>query len=333
MAEAPRTWRDIRLGVAVVALLVLALFVRWVTRGHNPFVEGYTLTMYVQDAQGLQEGSPVLLSGIWIGEVERIDILDLEARRRAQEIEGLETPNIRIVLGVDDLFRTQITNRSAARIAPRGASGAKYVRIVKGRVGGRPLRTGERVATLPALDFDFMLARGRRLVAGVESLNRHTAQVGLKLRAGGGSLGRFLQDPSDNEVAENWEDMNASAARVLRVMDEGRGILALERRSGRIRANLAALRAAADSIAARLDRREGTLGAFAADTALPSAIARLQATSARVEAKLDRGEGSLGRFMNDPELFRQIDVLRSQLDSLAAQVIEDPLGSVDVDLY
>ena len=41
---------------------------------------------------------------------------------------------------------------------------------------------------------------------------------------------------------------------------------------------------------------------------------------------------SLARFLNDPELYARLDSVAVALDSLEAQVAEDPLGSVNIDL-
>ena len=331
MAEA-RSWREVRLGIAVIAVLGLVLFLFWVQRGRNPFAEAYSLVFFVDDAEGLEEGAPVTLSGLRVGEVRRIDVMGPSAPARARHPDRLIGMNIQVVLDVIQRYREEITDRSRARISTRGVSGARYVRIEKGPAGGRPLRSGDRIATAPSLDVEFMLARGAQVVNAIESLNKHSAEVETKVRSGGGTLGRFLADPSDNAVAENFEGMNLRAARVMKSLNEGEGTLALERRTRRIRTNLDRFQASLGEIRRRMERGAGSLAAFATDRALLDALARLQATAAAVSEKLERGDGSLGRLLNDPELYDQLKALTLQLDSLTTQVMEDPLGSVDIDL-
>jgi phospholipid/cholesterol/gamma-HCH transport system substrate-binding protein len=318
-------WRDVRIGAAVVAFGALVLFLLWIGRGRNPFAEAYTLVFYVPNAKGLQEGAPVWLSGIRVGDVRQLDVLP---PRRA---DGAERMNIAVSLEIDERYRTEITDHALARIAPRGVSGGRDVRIDKGPVGGRPLRSGERIATAPSLDVEALLDRAARVVSAVEAFNREAAAVGDKVEAGGGSLGRFLADPADNAASEGFEEMNARAASVLRSIDEGSGTLALERRGGGIRRSVAALRESLERFGAAL--REGSLTAAAGDEALALALERLAVRIDRLETRLASGRGSLARFVNDPELYERLDSLAVALDSLKAQVGGDPLGAVDVDLH
>ena len=332
MAEVLRGFRDVRTGAAVVAVLLLLLLFFWGQRGRNPFADAYSLVLFVEDARGLQEGDPVSLSGLRVGEVGRIDVL-------MGRVPGDRFParaprmNIRIVLEIDQRFREEITTRSRARIGSLGVSGARYIRIEKGPVGGEPLESGGRILPVPAaLDAEFMLAKATEVSNRIAAANRHSEELGEKLESGAGTLGRFLVDPADNPVAESFEDMNVHAARVLRKLDHGEGTIGVERRTRRIRENATALRESVQRIERKLAEDGGSLAAFASDPALPQALARLEATLDRLVAKLDSGEGSLGRFVNDPELFEQLRLLTVAIDSLKTQVAKDPLGSINIEL-
>jgi phospholipid/cholesterol/gamma-HCH transport system substrate-binding protein len=319
-------WRDVRIGAAAVAVGAVLLFLLWVGRGRNPFAEAYTLVFYVDNAKGLQEGAPVWLSGLRVGEVRQLDVL----APGGAGVEGAPRMNIAVHLEIAERYRTEITDHSLARIAPRGISGARDVRIEKGPVGGSPLENGERIATAPSLDVEALLDRAARVVSAVEAFNREAKAVGDKVEAGGGSLGRFLADPADNEASEGFEEMNARAASVLRSIDEGAGTLPLERREGGIRSSVAALRESLDRF--RAAARGGSLAAATGDDALALSLERLTDRLDRLERRMASGRGSLARFLNDPELYARLDSVAVALDSLAAQVAEDPLGSVNVDL-
>lgn len=332
MAEASSGWREVRIGAAVMGILFAALFVFWIQRGGNPFAEASQLVLFVEDAKGLEEGAPVSLSGLRVGEVRDVSVLPPDSPFRTRYTDGLRGMNIRIVLEVGEGYRVEITDRSLARISSLGVSGARYVRIEKGPVGGKPLPIGGRLRVEPSLDVEHLLARSTEILNRIESLNENAAEVRRKMRGGGGTLGRFMADPTDNQVAENIEAMNLGAARVMRAIDRGGGTLPLERRTRRIRSNVEAFQASVAAIRRRFEEGEGTLPRFTGDSALPAALARLEGKAAAVGQLLETGGGSLGRFLNDPELLDQLEILTLQLDSLAAQVREDPLGSIDVDL-
>ncbi len=334
MAEAVRGWRDVRIGALVVGALTLAILASWIQRSRNPFEEGYVLNVYVEDAHGLEEGAPVTLSGLRVGEVHEIQVLRPAARKRLQPsgAGGGEELNIRVVLGIVERHRGEITVRSQARLASAGLSGTRYIRIDKGPVVGEPLQSGDRLRIAPSIDAEIMLARGSEIVHRIESLNRNSAEVGAKLRGGGGTVGRLVANPADNEVAENFEDLNTRAARVMRLLEGGPGTLGLERRTRAIRSNLERFQTTLASIRSKATQGGGSLGSFASDPELPRALGRLERRVGAVNAKLERADGSLGRFVNDPEILDQLESLTAVLDSLTVQVMEDPLGSIDVDL-
>lgn len=192
MAERAQGWREVRLGAVLTAVLVVVLLVIWIQRGRNPFGEAYFLLVFAEDAKGLQEGAPVTLSGVPVGEVERIDVLVPSDSLRAVYPDSLRDVNIRIVLQVVERYRAEITDRSRARLSTRGASGLRYVRIEKGPVGGDPLESGDRLPVAPALDPESLLALGTAILDRIDSLNRHAAQVAAKIQAGGGTLGRLV---------------------------------------------------------------------------------------------------------------------------------------------
>jgi phospholipid/cholesterol/gamma-HCH transport system substrate-binding protein len=333
VAEASSGWREVRIGAAVTGFLFAALSVFWVQRGRNPFAEAYQLVLFVEDAKGLEEGAPVSLSGLRVGEVRDVSVLPPGSPLRTRYADGLRGMNIRIVLQVGERYREEITDRSLARIGSLGVSGARYVRIEKGPVGGRSLTSGGRLRVGPTLDVEQLLARSTEILNRIESLNANAEEVRRKMREGGGTLGRFMADPTDNQVAENIEVMNLGAARVMRAIDQGGGTLPLERRTRRIRSNVEAFQSSVGAIRRRFEEGQGTLPRLTGDSALLAALARLEGKAAAVSQLLETGEGSLGRFLNDPELLDQLEVLTLQLDSLAVQVREDPLGSIDVDLH
>jgi phospholipid/cholesterol/gamma-HCH transport system substrate-binding protein len=333
MAERLPRWREVRLGFLVVAALAAGLFAFWIQRGQNPFfLEAYTLVLFIEDAKGLEEGAPVMLSGVRVGDVRAIDVIGGAAPVRREYPDRLKGLNIRVVLEVQEGYRNEITDRSRARISTSGVSGVRYVRIDKSGLGGRPLQTGERLDVVPAVDVEHVLDRGRTMLEGIAAINRHSREIGSKLEARAGTMGRIAASPSDNPLAESFERMNAAAERVLRSLESGGGTFGLERRTQAIRVNVARLQKSLDEIRSRAEKG-GSLGSFANDPALPAALARLNQTTTELMTKLERGEGSLGRFVNDPELFDQLQILTLQLDSLTVQIMEDPLGSVDLDLH
>jgi hypothetical protein len=66
---------------------------------------------------------------------------------------------------------------------------------------------------------------------------------------------------------------------------------------------------------------------------LREAIHGLRASLATLSHRLDTGQGTLGRLLHDEELIVQIRVLRQGLREMMAAIQEDPMGSVNIELY
>ena len=66
---------------------------------------------------------------------------------------------------------------------------------------------------------------------------------------------------------------------------------------------------------------------------LRTAIADLRTEVRELSGKLDSGQGTLGRVLRDQELYIQIRVLRQGLRDLMTAIGEDPIGSVNIELF
>ena len=66
---------------------------------------------------------------------------------------------------------------------------------------------------------------------------------------------------------------------------------------------------------------------------LREAVRDLREAAGALSAKLDSGQGTLGRLAHDQELFVQIRVLQLGLRDLIAALKEDPMGSINIELF
>jgi hypothetical protein len=66
---------------------------------------------------------------------------------------------------------------------------------------------------------------------------------------------------------------------------------------------------------------------------LRAAIGDLRSELSELSRKLDSGQGTLGRLLRDQELYVQIRVLRQGLRDLMTAIQEDPMGSVNIELF
>src|SRR5215469_14360103 len=114
------SWTDLRVGIFVLAgLVVMAVAIFYVTGGKS-FAAKYRLVTYMPEVSGVQSGAPVDLDGLVVGNVQSVAFTP-HPQDRAH--------NMTIVLQVDKKYQDQIRSDSSASLATQGLLGDRYVAI------------------------------------------------------------------------------------------------------------------------------------------------------------------------------------------------------------
>jgi phospholipid/cholesterol/gamma-HCH transport system substrate-binding protein len=327
------SWGDLRLGITVLAFGILALLVVIVLgSGRGPMRPNtYTLYVNLDDAGGLRVGSPVELGGAPAGQVVDVAILPGEAGAPPAAVAPAPASSrdrdIRIQLSIEERFQDHITPRSRAQLASLGMGGERYVKIVPGDVREPPLAPGSTIPTVAAVDLDLVLARIGRAANEVQEIAFLGAELQQKLASGAGTAGRLV-DP-EAPLYDRVDRFQDRAQSLLGALDEGAGLVPQWRADGRLKASIEALRADA----AALSDSTPALDDWADPVALREAIQGFRTEAAELSRKLDAGEGTLGRLLHDEELFLQLRVLRQGLGGVMRAIEQDPMGSVNIELF
>ena len=329
------SWQDLRVGITVAAAAILAVVVVIALgSGRGPFrPDTYTMYVLLDDAGGIRVGSPVEIGGALAGQV--VDVTILAPESPAPVVDSLGRPlfrprgrDIRIELELHERFRSHVTTRSRAQLASLGMGGERYVRITSGDVREPPLAAGSVIPIVASVDLDLVLARVGRAANEVQEIAYLGTELQKKIESGAGSAGRLVDTDSPLYVrVDRFEDRAQS---FLQALDQGEGLVPGWRVDGRLKANVEALRGdlavlSADSMTAFDD--------WADPVELRTAIADLRTEVRELSAKLDSGQGTLGRVLRDQELYIQIRVLRQGLRDLMTAIGEDPIGSVNIELF
>lgn len=326
-------WRDLRLGITVTAFGLLALLVVIVLgSGRGPMrPDTYTLYVNLDDAGGIRIGSPVELGGAPAGQVVDVAILpaetDLEPDTLAPAPGTIRDRDIRIQLSVEERFQDHITGRSRAQLASLGMGGERYVKIIPGDVREQPLEAGSTIPTVASVDLDLVLARIGRAANEVQEIAFLGTELQQKVASGAGTAGRLVD--TDSPLYDRVDTFEDRAQSFIEALDEGAGLVPQWRSDGRLKASIEALRA---DVAALSDSTPG-LDDWVDPVALREAIAGLRVEVAELSRKLEAGEGTLGRMLHDQELFLQLRVLRQGLGGVMATIEQDPMGSVNIELF
>lgn len=330
------SWADLRLGITVASVGILALLVVVVLgSGRGPMrPETYTLYINLDDAGGLRVGSPVEVGGAVAGQVVDVTILPpatsgpqgvADTSRRPTPLSSVR--DIRVELSIEERFQGHVTTSSRAQLASLGMGGERYVKIIAGDVRQPELEPGATIPKVASVDLDLVLARVGRAANEVQEIAYLGAELQGKVASGAGTAGRLVdvESPLYDRVYR-FEDR---AQALLGALYGGAGVVPQWKADGRLKANVEALRADMSA----LSDSTPALEQWSDPVELRQAIAGLRAEVAALSVKLDTGQGTLGRLLHDEELFVQLRVLRQGLGEMMTAIQEDPVGSVNIELF
>ncbi|BDT99295.1 MlaD family protein [Nocardia sputorum] len=118
------------LGAIAAVSVVGSAYLAFGVVGADPFAEYTTVTMRVADSGGLATGSPVLLSGIEVGEITAVDST---------------ASGVRVTMDIHAMY--QVPADSLVTIENLSWLGEPYVEFAPQSPGGRNLRDGEAIDT------------------------------------------------------------------------------------------------------------------------------------------------------------------------------------------
>lgn len=330
------SWSDLRLGITVTIVGLMALIaVVILGSGRGPLrPETYTLFVNLDDAAGLRVGSPVRIGGADAGQVLDVAILPPGSAGplRVMDTLGRPTPlpsdrDIRIELSIQEEFREHVTTTSRAQLASLGMGGERYVKINAGDVRETSLDPGATIPTVASVDLDLVLAQIGRAANEVQEIAFLGSELQDKIFSGAGTAGRLVdfEGPLYDRV-DRFEDR---AEALIDALEHGEGVVPQWGADGRLKTHVEALRA---DVSALSDSTPG-LAQWSDPVELRQAVAGLRSEFQELSRKLESGQGTLGRLLYDEELFLQIRVLQHGIAELVATLKEDPMGSVNIELF
>jgi len=117
-------WSQLKVGVVgLTAFLILSLLIFLLTSSKNPFQRKATLHVFLDDASGITDSTPVRLNGITIGSVDKVNLSNSADPKRTVEFE----------LQVQEGYLPEIPVDSVAGITASNLLGDKFINITKGR--------------------------------------------------------------------------------------------------------------------------------------------------------------------------------------------------------
>ncbi|WP_291125126.1 MlaD family protein [Flavobacterium sp. UBA6031] len=194
----------IRLGLFVaggLAIFMLAVFI--IGKQKNLFNPVFKLTTTFYNVSGLQVGNNVRFSGINVGVVDNIRIIN--------------DSTVKVDMLIKKDVRQFIRSDSEISIGSEGLIGDKLLTISQGGADAALVKEGQRLESNEPVETDAIMASLNVTAGNVEVITEQLAEVMTKINHGKGTMGRLIQDTT---LAENLNKTIVNLKQSSKSLDE-----------------------------------------------------------------------------------------------------------------
>ena len=194
----------IRLGLFVaggLTIFILAIFI--IGKQKNLFDPVFKLTATFHNISGLQIGNKVRFSGINVGTVDDINIIN--------------DSTVRVNLLIKKDVWQFIKSDCRVSIGSEGIIGDKLLIISQGLTVAPKAKDGQQLQSTEPVETDAIMKSLRVTAGNAEVVTQQLAQIMIKINTGNGTLGRLIQDKT---IANNLDQTIVNLKKSSKGLDE-----------------------------------------------------------------------------------------------------------------
>src|SRR5680860_1543052 len=247
----------VRLGLFIVGgltLFILTIFI--IGRQQNLFNPVFKLTTTFHNVSGLQVGNNVRFTGINVGMVDKIKIIN--------------DSTVQVDMLIEKDIQKFIKSDCGVAIGSEGLIGDRLIIISYGSSDAPIAKDGQKLTSKEPVETDAIMASLQTSVVNAESITLQLAEIMMNINSGQGTLGRLIQDSSIaeniNQIVENFEKSSEGLDQTIKVTKENLFAFmeSLQKTAGKTEVASNQL----GEIMVKINSGEGTLGMLIQDTTL-----------------------------------------------------------------
>ena len=194
----------VRLGLFIIGgltLFVLAIFI--IGKQKNLFNPVFKLTSTFYNVSGLQVGNNIRFSGITVGTVDNIMIIN--------------DSTVRVVMLIKKEVKQFIKSDCEVIIGSDGLIGDRLLIITQGSSEAPLARDGQHLPSQEPVELDAVIASLQVTAGYAEIISKQLAEIMFKINSGSGTLGRLIQDST---IAQNFDQTMINLKKSSKGLDE-----------------------------------------------------------------------------------------------------------------
>jgi len=194
----------IRLGLFIAGgflLFVSAIFI--IGKQKNLFNPVFKLTTTFYNVSGLQVGNNIRFSGINVGTVDNISIIN--------------DSTVRVDMYLRKNVKKFIKADCKVAIGSEGLIGDRLLVITQGSSDAPLAKEGQQLESVEPIETDAIMTSLHVTAGNAEIITQQLAEIMVKINSGSGTLGRLLQDTT---MAENFNQTMVNLKQSSKGLDE-----------------------------------------------------------------------------------------------------------------
>jgi phospholipid/cholesterol/gamma-HCH transport system substrate-binding protein len=309
----------IRLGLFIVGgltLFVVAIFI--IGKQKNMFNPVFEITSTFTNVSGLQVGNNVRFSGINVGTVNNIIIIN--------------DTSVRVDMVIKKEVSQFIKTDCKVTLGTEGIIGDKLIIIIQGSPDAPLLKDGQSLSSIEPIETSVIMARLDVTTKNVENVSKQLSQISFDINQGHGTISRLIQD---SIFAENLNQTIVNLKKFTKGLTGSDEVMASLKVTAR---NAETFSYQLAAIMKKINKGDGTLGRLIQDSGMAdnlnqtilnlkksskglagtdTIMAKLNATVGNAAiiskqltemmTKINKGNGTLSRLIRDTTLAGNLD--------------------------
>jgi phospholipid/cholesterol/gamma-HCH transport system substrate-binding protein len=338
-------WSQLKVGITVIAASVtLAVLIILMSGTGGFFTKKITLKSYFDDANGLRQGAPVRLSGVDIGNVSQIRV-----------VENRPLTPVEVTMKVVTKYEFGLRKDSKTLLSTAGVLGETYINIDSSTARLGPVQSGDVLPSQSVPDFGDMVRSGQSTLQNMDALLKRMDRIIAFVESGQGSVGKLIYDPTlynrvnttvtefqglVSEISEGkgslgkllnddelYNKANASIDKINKMIDDlnaGNGTAGKLLKDSSLYDNANKTIANVRQLTDDINAGKGAIGKLARDQEFANKLQNTMNRLSDLSDRLDAGEGTAGKFLHDPALYNNTNKLLTDTQELIKAIRQNP---------
>ena len=320
MEKSSLRFSNLKVGLTIfIGLVIFFVFIFLVGTEGNYFSSTYDLKIFVDNTEGLSEGSMVTLGGLKIGSVS-----DLEFTKRNGE------NGINITLSIKSNYKNQITNSSNATIKTIGLLGDRFVDISIGRPNDPPLSQGEFLPVNPTFSFDKL---GTKIQPALDDFSRLLANLRSitdTISSGKGTIGKLI---NKTNTVDKFESVLRGLDKFLTTVNSKQGSLGKMAYDSTLYVKLNVLSDNLIALSDSIKQGKGSLGKFLMKDSVYYAVSSISQKLDNLVSKAEGDSTLIGGLINNKKIYNDFNSLLNELNQLVNGIKTEPEKFLHISVF